>query len=163
MKLLTLTLAVALFLSATACSQANYSTAKKQHDMEAKEITESILKTLETGWNTANGAAFAQPFADTSDFVDIRGTLHQNATRQYLSEAHQGIFMSIYKGSKVSYSLVQAHLIDGITILANAKTALDAPAGPLAGKNASVITLIIIKSDDDWKIRAFHNTLVAKQ
>ena len=163
MKWITLTLATALFISAAAYSQTNYSKTKKQHAMETKLIAQDILKTLENGWNNANGTAFAQPFADLSEFVDIRGAIHQNSTRQYLGEAHQGVFMSIYKDSKISYSLLQAQLIDGNIILANAKAALDAPTGPLAGKSASTITMVIIKSGDDWKIKAFHNTLVAKQ
>ena len=163
MNLFTLTIVAALFLSATAHSQANVSKTKKQNAMETKAIAQDILKTLENGWNNANGTAFAQSFADSSEFVDIRGSLHQNATRQYLGEAHQGVFMSIYKDSKISYSLVQAQMIDENTILANAKAALDAPAGPLAGKSASTISMIIIKSGNDWKIRAFHNTLVVKQ
>lgn len=131
--------------------------------MGAIEITETVLKTIETGWNTANGTTFALPFDDVSDFIDIRGTLHQKVTRQYIGEAHQGLFMSIYKDSKISYSLIQAHSIDQNTIFANAKAALDAPSGPLAGKTASTISLVINKSGNDWKIKAFHNSLVAKQ
>lgn len=131
--------------------------------MENKKIVENILKVLEDGWNTASGATFAKPFMDVSEFVDVRGTLHQNATRQYLGQAHQDVFMNIYKDSKITYSLVQAQLIDDNTILANAKAVLDAPVGPLAGKSTSTISLVIIKTGDDWKIRAFHNTLVAKQ
>lgn len=163
MKSLTQTVVAVLFLSAAAYGQTNFTTTKNQQDMEAKAITEIMLKTLETGWNTANGNTFAIPFDDVSDFIDIRGTLHQKATRQYIGEAHQGLLMSIYKDSKISYSLIQAQSIDGNTIFANAKAALDAPGGPLAGKTASTISLVIVKSGNDWKIKAFHNTLVAKQ
>lgn len=131
--------------------------------MGTKEIAQNILNILEKGWNNANGTEFATQFADTSEFVDIRGTLYPNATRQLLGEAHQGLFMSIYKDSKIAYKLVQSILIDQNTIIANASTELDAPTGPLAGKNASTITMVITKSGDTWKIRAFHNTLVLKQ
>ncbi len=163
MKALMQTVVAALLLSSAAYGQTNFSTTKNQQHMEAKEITEPILKSMETGWNTANGTTFALHFDDVSDFVDIRGTLHQKVTRLYIGEAHQGLFMSIYKDSKISYSLIQAHSIDGNTIFANAKAVLDAPGGPLAGKSTSTISLVIIKSGTDWKIKAFHNTLVAKQ
>jgi hypothetical protein len=70
--------------------------------------------------------------------------------------------MSIYKDSKVIYQLLQAVPIGSQTILVNAQTELDAPFGPLAGKNFSTVTLILVQSEGTWKIRAFHNTLVAK-
>ena len=131
--------------------------------METQEISERILKTLEDAWNNGNGAEFSQPFADTCEFVDIRGSLHKNSTPKYIGNAHQGLFMSIYKDSKVVYQLIQATYIDNHTILANAQTELDSPAGPLAGKNFSTVTLILVESASAWKIRAFHNTLVAKR
>lgn len=130
--------------------------------MDTKEIAQNILKILENGWNNASGTEFARPFADKSEFVDIRGTLYQNATPQYVGEAHQGLFTSIYKDSKVNYELIQSMLIDQNTILANARATLDAPTGPLAGKGASTITLVVTNSGAAWKIRAFHNTLVMK-
>ena len=88
--------------------------------MVTNEIVQKILNTLESSWNNANGTEFATPFADTSDFVDIRGSLYPNATQQQLGQAHHGLFMGIYKGSKVVYKLVQSILIDQNTILAHA-------------------------------------------
>ncbi|MCC6866042.1 MAG: SgcJ/EcaC family oxidoreductase [Ignavibacteria bacterium] len=131
--------------------------------MDTKEITQNILAVMENGWNNTNGNEFAAPFKDISDFVDIRGVLHQNITRQKVADEHQGILMSIYKNSKVSYKCIQASLIDSNTILAHAGAELQAPTGPLAGKNSSVITLVLINSDGKWTIRAFHNTMVMKQ
>ncbi|ULQ51729.1 SgcJ/EcaC family oxidoreductase [Flavihumibacter fluvii] len=131
--------------------------------MNTEKITQNILTILENGWNNANGTEFAQPFADNAEFVDIRGTLHQNATRQFIGEAHQGVFMSIYKDSNIVYHLVQVIPLSDNIIVANVKAELDAPSGPLAGKSASTITMVLVNLDNTWKIRAFHNTLVAKQ
>jgi uncharacterized protein (TIGR02246 family) len=130
--------------------------------METKQIVDHILNTLESGWNNASGAEFAIPFAVASEFVDIRGTLHANATAQQIGQEHQGLFMSIYKDSKVVYIQVQSTLIDHNTIIAHANTELDAPVGPLAGKNGSTVSMVIIREGDQWKIRSFHNTLKLK-
>ncbi len=162
MKTLTLILATSFFLAVNSYGQLKNSKTKSQLKMEAEQISKGILKTLETGWNHANGTEFAQHFADTAEFVTIRGELHKNSSRKYLADAHQGLFMSIYKDSKVIYQLLQAVPIDSQTILVNAQTELDAPVGPLAGKNFSTVTLILVQSGGTWKIRAFHNTLVAK-
>ena len=130
--------------------------------MEQEEISKTILKTLEDGWNNANGEESAKHFADNSEFVTIRGELHKNSTRQYLADAHQGLFKSIYKDSKVSYQLLQAMPIDNQTILVNARTELDAPGGPLAGKSYSTVTMVLVQRTGAWRIKAFHNTLVAR-
>jgi uncharacterized protein (TIGR02246 family) len=131
--------------------------------MEAHEIAASILQNLQSGWNNANGNEFAASFADISEFVDITGTLHQNQSPSAIGQAHQGLFMSIYKDSKVAYDLVQAIKIDQGTVLANAKTTLDAPTGPMAGKKGSTITMVLTNSEGAWKIRAFQNTLVMER
>lgn len=128
--------------------------------MDINLIAQDILATLQRGWNSGSGSAFSEPFAGTCDFVTIRGELHQNASPHMLAEAHQGLFVSIYKGSKIVYSLIQAKAYAPDLIVVHAMSELDAPTGPLQGKNNSVISIILAKDADSWKIRSFHNTLV---
>lgn len=47
-------------------------------------------------------------------------------------------------------------------ILAHVRATLSAPGGPLAGEQASTITAVLLKNDDEWEITAFHNTLVSE-
>lgn len=154
-------LATVLFTS-TVYSQPNPLTTLKKDLMETKKTIESAIASMQSGWNHANGNEFAQPFADTVEFVDIRGTLHNQATRQYIAEAHNGLWKSIYKDSKITYDLLQTVPINDHTLLVNLKATLDAPVGPLAGKTSSTITMILIQIGVEWKVRGFHNTLVAK-
>jgi uncharacterized protein (TIGR02246 family) len=128
--------------------------------MNVTDISKKILKTLENGWNTADGAVFAQPFAQVSDFVDIRGMLHAGVTPGYIATAHQGLFRSIYEGSRIRYELAQATALRDDLILAHVVTSLNAPVGPLSGSHNSVVTMVVQQSNDQWEIRAFHNTLV---
>jgi uncharacterized protein (TIGR02246 family) len=162
MKSINLTLAAVFFLTMNAVSQLNNPEMNHSTSMETQQIAQSILSTLENAWNSANGAEFAKPFADISEFVDIRGTYHQNAIPQYVGEAHQGMFMSIYKDSKVDYKLIQSVPIDQNTILVHASAELNAPSGPLAGISESMISMVLAGAEGNWKIRAFHNTLVRK-
>jgi hypothetical protein len=46
-------------------------------------------------------------------------------------------------------------------LLAHVKATLKAPTGPLAGEHDSLFTLVLVRGGDDWRITAFHNTLVA--
>jgi hypothetical protein len=45
--------------------------------------------------------------------------------------------------------------------VAHVKSTLQAPTGPLAGEHSSLFTLVLIQDRGDWRITAFHNTLVA--
>ena len=123
-------------------------------------IATTILEQLEQAWNAADGAAFGAPFADESDFVNIRGE-HHRGDGAYIGRAHQGIFDSIYADSSVRLRLdVARPLADGI--LAVATSTLDVPSGPLQGIHTARFTMVLVEQGDDWAIAAFHNTLVAE-
>ena len=122
-------------------------------------IATTILQQLERAWNDADGAAFGAPFADESDFVDIRGGHHRGKTE--IAHGHQAIFDSIYAGSSVRFRLDVARPVAG-GVLAVATSTLDAPGGPLQGIHNARFTMVIAEQGDDWRVASFHNTLVAE-
>ena len=122
-------------------------------------IATTILQQLERAWNDSDGAAFGAPFADESDFVDIRGGHHRSKAE--IAHGHQAIFDSIYAGSTVRFRLDVARPVAG-AILAVATSTLDAPSGPLQGIHPARFTMVIAEQGDDWAITAFHNTLIAE-
>ena len=122
-------------------------------------IATTILQQLERAWNDADGAAFGAPFADESDFVDIRGGHHRSKAE--IAQGHQAIFDSIYAGSSVRFRLNVARPVAG-GILAVATSTLDAPSGPLQGIHDARFTMVIAEQGDDWRVASFHNTLVAE-
>jgi uncharacterized protein (TIGR02246 family) len=122
-------------------------------------IAEDTLKQLEDAWNAADGAAFGARFADESDFVTIRGEHHRGSAQ--IGGGHQGIFDTIYAGSTVRFRLeVARDLVPG-AILAVASSTLDVPGGPLQGIHNARFTMVMVEQGDDWRVAAFHNTLVA--
>ncbi len=128
--------------------------------MNLTQIVESIAKHLEDAWNEMNGEKFSQPFTTHSDFINIRGMFLSKGTKEKITEGHQSIFDSFYKDSKIQYVVADAELINEQTILAHIKAELNVPQGPLTGTHNSVITIVLIQENGEWKIRAFHNTLV---
>jgi uncharacterized protein (TIGR02246 family) len=123
------------------------------------EIVNDVLSRLENAWNTADGTAFGDPFATDADFVDIRGTHHRG--RDAIAGGHQAILDSIYKGSTTHYGLVQSTTVADSCILAVVQADLEAPSGPLQGTHRSTITALLVEQSGSWRIRSFHNTLVA--
>ena len=81
--------------------------------MDPKTIAETVIKRLEDAWNVADGEAFSEPFAPDADFVDFRGDLHSGS--QEIAAGHQQIFDSIYAGSTVRYTVLQARELEAET------------------------------------------------
>ncbi|HEX6216245.1 MAG TPA: SgcJ/EcaC family oxidoreductase [Vicinamibacterales bacterium] len=123
-----------------------------------REAVAAIVHELEASWNAADGARFGVPFTDDADFVTIRAE-HLRG-REAIAKGHQGIFNSIYKGSTVSYELVNVRPIAPGVQVAHVRTELNAPSGPLAGRHNSLFTIVLVQQQNDWRIAAFHNTLV---
>ena len=102
--------------------------------------------------------AFARPFAEDADFVNIRG--EHLRTREIIGRGHQGIFNTIYKGSVVSLKVEAVREIAPSALVAHVKSTLKAPTGPLAGEHRSLFTMVLVQQETEWQIAAFHNTLV---
>jgi uncharacterized protein (TIGR02246 family) len=126
--------------------------------MDPKSTTETVIKRLEDAWNAADGAAFGAPFAPDADFVAIRGDLHSGPE---IAAGHQHIFDTIYAGSTVRYTVLQARELDDRVILAHVRGTLNAPTGPLAGETVALASVVLVSDGDDHRIAAFHNTVVA--
>jgi hypothetical protein len=77
-----------------------------------------------------------------------------------IGRGHQAIFDTIYKGSTVRLEVVGLRPIASNVILAHIKSALRAPAGPLAGEHNSLFTAVLVQDQQEWIIAAFHNTLI---
>src|SRR3712207_3628850 len=67
----------------------------------ADEVAQQVLGRLEGAWNDGSGRAFAEPFAEEAEFVDIRGDHHTG--RKSIGIGHQMIFNSVYRRSVVKY------------------------------------------------------------
>jgi len=122
------------------------------------QIVAEIVGDLEKAWNTADGAAFARAFAEDADFVNIRG--EHLRTRDAIAKGHQVIFDTIYKGSVVRLEVAAARVVAPTVLVAHVKSKLNAPTGPLAGEHNALFTLVLVQDKGEWRIVAFHNTLV---
>ena len=128
---------------------------------EVDEVARGVLQGLGNAWNAGDGTAFGAPFAADAAFVTIRGVLLHG--REAIARGHQAILETIYRGSTVAFTLLQARVLTEGAILAHARGELAAPAGPLAGEHAATATLVLVRpaGEADWRVAAFHNTLVA--
>jgi uncharacterized protein (TIGR02246 family) len=122
------------------------------------QIVANIVNELESAWNAADGVAFARPFAEDADFVNIRGEHHR--TREAIAKGHQAIFSTVYKGSVVRLQVAAVRTLAPAVLLAHVKSTLKVPTGPLAGEHQALFSFVLVRDENNWPIVAFHNTLV---
>ena len=126
---------------------------------EEQQIVAGIVAELEAAWNAADGGAFAQPFAEDADFVNIRGEHHR--TRGAIAKGHHAILSTIYKDSVARFRVAAVRAIAPGVILAHVKSVLNAPTGPLAGEHHALFSMVIVRSAAGWSIASFLNTLAS--
>lgn len=124
-----------------------------------RAAVEGLVQALEAAWNAMDGAAFAAPFADDADFVNVRGE-HVRG-RPAIAAGHDGIFRTIYAGSVNEYTVQAARLLRPQVALVHVHSRLDVPQGPLAGRHQALFSLLCTEEPGGWEIVAFHNTLQA--
>ena len=127
-------------------------------DLPASERTavEAIVGHLEAAWNAMDPEAFASPFAEDADFVNIVGEHHRG--RAAIVAGHRAIFRDFYADSTTRLTLLAARLLRPDVALAHVFSELDAPKGPLAGRNTAVFSMVLTRENGRWQIAAFHNT-----
>src|SRR6185503_3367444 len=131
-----------------------------QNDRAADEaaIRENV-KQMVSGWNTKSGALFATPFADDADYVIINGNYIKG--REVIAQSHQRIFDSIFKDTTLTLEVKQIRFIRPEVAVVHVSGHRDSRTKEL--NQGAMITLVMTKEKQGWKIAAFQNTAVASQ
>lgn len=131
-----------------------------QNDRAADEAAiRDNVKQLETGWNTKSGATFAKPFAEDADYVVINGMYIKG--RETIATAHQQIFDTIYKDTKIVLTLKQVRFLRPDVAVVHASGHRDGPTSELI--QDVMLTFVMTKEGQVWTIAAFQNTAVVKR
>ena len=154
-KLLT---ALAVFILCVFTVSAQEAGAKRAHAEDEAAIRENV-KHMESGWNTKSGALFAKPFAEDADYVVINGMYVKG--RAAIERAHQQIFDTIFKNTTVSLSVKQLRFLRPDVAVIHVTGHKDAPENERELVSDAIVTLVMTKDKEGWRIAAFQNTQVS--
>jgi uncharacterized protein (TIGR02246 family) len=118
---------------------------------------DALVQSLQAAWNAGDATAFAAPFAEDADFVNIRA--EHACGRAAIAAGHEAIFRTIYAGSTTSQTIEAARLLHPELALAHVKSELNAPTGPMAGLHIARYSMVLARAAGGWQIVAFHNTM----
>jgi len=82
------------------------------------------------------------------------------AGRPAIAAGHNHILSTGYAGSVNRMRLVSAERVSDDVVVATSRHTLSSPGGPLAGTHDAVVTSVLVRSADAWRIAAAQTTLV---
>jgi uncharacterized protein (TIGR02246 family) len=117
-----------------------------------------IVKHLENAWNAADAHAFAAPFTEDADFLNILGAHYQG--RETIRQGHHQIWESVYRGSKVTYRIERIRRVRPDVAVVFVLQVLTMQSGETPKISQARPTMIMEKSAGIWQIVVLQNTLV---
>jgi uncharacterized protein (TIGR02246 family) len=118
----------------------------------------ALVQTMQDAWNAADGHAFAAPFADDADFVNVYG-MHARS-REAIAQGHEHILRGPYAGSTVRYTPETVRLLRPDVALAHVHAVLSVPGGPMAGEHQARYSMVLTGEGGRWQVASFHNTFI---
>ncbi len=146
------------------------------HDHSADErAIRDIVARAEGAWNASDSAGFTAAMADDVDFINVLGERYQGRTT--VERGHRHIFDTIYKDSRVRYTVdalrfirpdmalafIHATLISRLPPNAIASAMRQTKIADEMHESQARPTMVLTKDDGRWHVVVFHNTSVAPQ
>lgn len=133
----------------------------------------AVISRLEAAWNASDSGAFSSPMTDSVDFVSVLGDRYQG--REIVERGHRHIFDTIYKDSRVEYSIESLRFVrtDIAIALMLQKITSHLPPGAMTStarqmqisdkmhENHARATIVLARDARGWQIVSVHNTSVA--
>jgi uncharacterized protein (TIGR02246 family) len=123
---------------------------------ELEEPIRDLVRWLEMSWNSGASAGFATSFAEDADFINILGMHHTG--RSAIEAGHRQIFDTVYKGSRVAYTLERVRFVRPEVAIAFVRARLELLAGKVLEARP---TLTLSRTGERWQIVFLQNTLIA--
>jgi len=129
-----------------------------QYNNQDEKALYNIVQTMEQGWNEKNGKLFASPFAPDHDYVVVSGIYFPNNTVENNAMSHQRIFDTFYKNRDVELKLDKIRFVRDDLALVHMLGAQYDHNTPLPKDPKVLVTMLIEKQKEGWKIISFHNS-----
>jgi len=126
---------------------------------DEKALHEMVYQ-LEAAWNAADGAAFAEAFAEDADFIHILGGYYKG--RAAIEAGHRMILGTIYKGSTVRYSVERIRFVRPDVAVVFLRQYLQFYEGGSRTELEARPTLIADRSEGKWRIVLLQNTRITE-
>jgi uncharacterized protein (TIGR02246 family) len=140
---------------------------------EDERAIRGLISRWEAAWNASDSVAFSMTMVENVDFISVLGDRYNG--REIVERGHRHIFDTIYKDSRVTYTVEALRFLkpDVAVALMHQKIVSRLPPGAMTStarqmqvtdkmhENEARATVVVTKDQTGWHIAAVHNTSIA--
>jgi uncharacterized protein (TIGR02246 family) len=124
--------------------------ASNQDAADVREVIASLMR----AWNVHDMHAFAELFTEDASFVNVNGSWLRN--RAQIEESHKVVHATIFKNSRADITPAKVRFPKSEISVVHARWRITGDSRSSQPRNY-VMTLILLKQHDNWKILAAQN------
>jgi uncharacterized protein (TIGR02246 family) len=132
----------------------------QQTDLAADDeaAIRELVGSVTDAWARGDGAGYASAFTDDARYVTASGT--RIVGRQAIAEAHQGIFDSVFRGTRLGVDdPVELQPVAPNVVLVHGSGEVLFPGGPESRpRSRGLLTMVAVNDGDAWRFASFSNT-----
>ena len=118
---------------------------------------QSILQNIETSWNARSGKGYSADFAEVHDYIVWSGLYLPNQSKEMNARVHQSIFDTMYKTTDNRIVLDKIKPVRSDLVMVHALGATYEHGTSIPENPKVIVTMLMEKQKDGWKIISFHN------
>ena len=115
-----------------------------------------LIRDFVDGWNAADGARLAQPFAETADFTAVNGLRVKG--RDLIGAGHDELLSTLFHGVTLAASVVSVRFLSPDIAVVEAEFTYPGKA-ILPGVTRALAQYVATRSDKGWEIAVFRNMI----
>ena len=127
-------------------------------ELPAEDAARELLLRLREAWESGDGKAYASVFSEDSQYVNAPG--ERVYGKKAIAESHQKIFDTFFKGSRLGrrYPSRFRPITPDVILVESAGSVLFPGEIEQNIPPNGLITLVVARQDDEWRIVSFQNT-----
>lgn len=119
-----------------------------------------VFERLTGAWNIGDAKQFASLFTEDCDYITFRG--EHIIGRKNNEELHAQLFRTFLKNTTLAAEVKQIKFISEDVAVVHCLDEVSSKRKNNKAKN-KINTNVLVKTDGEWKIAAFHNSKIKKQ
>ena len=132
----------------------NTTTHRRPSAAAAETAIRRLVDQFVEGWNMADGAACARPFAENADFTAVNGIRVRG--RDLIARGHDDILSTIFRGTRLTAAIHSIEFLRPDVASVDATLRLT-PAGQTWLPKYTCCGMIVTEEGGEWSIAVFRN------
>lgn len=112
---------------------------------------QALVNGMQEGWNTHDGARYAEVFTDDADFITVAGLRAHG--RDMIAAGHQEIFDTIFADTRISLEVNSIRYLRPDVAILDLTSQMQGGKGP----RTSYPFAVAARNQDAWQLVALHN------